>query len=127
MAATVTQPEGDARPRHRRLLLVACTVLLLAVFAGVGVVAFRAYYRLDLFDAYRAGYASVAPLPASTFAEGGDFGGPCRAALAAAYPALDPLGAWPDQATAFWVGCNERLSGSPADPWTVHSSLHDED
>ena len=127
MAATLTQLEGDARPRHRRRWLAVCAVLLLAVLAALGVFAFRAYYRLDLFDAYRAGYASVAPLPASTFAEGGDFGGPCRAAVAAAYPALDPVGPWPDQATAFWLGCGDRLSGSPADPWMVHRSLHDSD
>ena len=100
-------------------------MLLLAVLAGAGSLAFRAYYRVDLFDAYRAGYASVVPAPPNN--EGGDIGGPCRAALGAAYPALDPLRTWPDQATAFWLGCNDRLSGSLADPWMIHSNLRDDD
>lgn len=127
MAQTLTQSKVDGRPGQRRLALVVGVGLLLAVLAGAGFLAFRAYYRLDLFDSYRAGYASVVPLPQAVLDEGGDIGGPCRAALASAYPALDPAGRWPDQAAAFWVGCADRQAGSPADPWVVHSSLGGDD
>ena len=127
MAQTLTPSKADAPAGRRPLRLVVGVGLLLAVLVVAGFLAFRAYYRLDLFDSYRAGYASVAPLPQAVINDGGDMGGPCRAALASAYPALVPAGPWPDQATAFWVGCSTRLLGGPADPWVVHSSLGDDD
>ena len=127
MAVAVSQPEVEVSRRRRRLGLIATAVLLLAVLAGGGVLAFRAYYRVDLFDSYRAGYASVASLPQSVIDQGGDMGAPCREALAAAYPALDPAGPWSDQAISFWVGCGSRLFGNPSDPWVVHSSLGGDD
>ena len=126
MAQTHTQSRVAARPGQRRLRLVVGVGLLLAVLVGAGFLAFRAHYRLDLFDPYRAGYASVVPLPQGVSEQGGDIGGACRAALASAYPALDP-DRWPDQAVAFWVGCNDRQAGSPEDPWVVHSSLGGDD
>jgi hypothetical protein len=110
--------------RRRRLIVAAVALLVLAMLAGAGVVAFRAYYRVDLFDSYRAGYVSVVP---ATRNDGGDGGAACRAAVAAAFPSAYPLIPWPEQVTAFWVGCNTRRAGYPADPWEVHSSLSQAD
>lgn len=124
VALALERTKLGASGRRDRLTVVSVALVVPAMAAVAGVVAFRAYYRVDLFDSYRSGYASVVPAATN---DGGDGGAACRAAVDRAYSGLDPLNPWPEQATAFWVGCNTRRAGYPADPWEVHSSLSQAD
>jgi len=119
LSGTTSDAKGRGGFRRRRIIVFAITgavaaMVILGIFVG------RAYFRVDLFAAYRAGYASVGPDPSSD-----DGGTACNAAVQATYPRLNltTLSHWPDETNAFWLGCNDRRGGLAADPWILHQNL----
>ncbi len=98
---------------------VVVGALILALVVGLVVV--RYYYRADLFDAYRAGYAAV---EADTNPSDGWEDSRCDEPLAAAYPGV--VHNWPDltdSQRAFMIGCTQKIRGLDASPWGLHSVL----
>lgn len=125
MAAVDTEP-APVRTRSSRRTVILCAVVL-AVVSALFAIGARYYYRADLFDDYRAGYASVdvsAPeqrpaLMAGTIQ-------PCMDAVAAAYPEDDLDGPRSDAWRAFSSGCNMKLDGLPlGSVWLLHTWLGD--
>ncbi len=113
----------ESRRRARRVSLAVGIVFAVIALLIVGWVAGRAYFRVDLFGEYQAGYASVSPSAIS------DEGVACNTAVQAAFPNLDlaVLPKWPDEPGAFWQGCADRRGGRRSDPWNLHNNLHDSD
>lgn len=83
-----------------------------------------AYYRIDLFNEYAAGFASVEPQPDI---DQGLRTRPCDNALADAYGPASPTQARGDQESAFYQGCLEKRSGMPYSPWTLAGYLRADD
>ena len=107
----------ETRPTRRILIVVVLTLGLLSLAAA----AFWNHYKIGLFSEYRAGYASVAPEAATGAAFTFD---PCLAAMRSVFPRQPVDGVWPEDVTAYFTGCSDRLRGLTADPWRLHNYLH---
>ena len=102
--------------QRRRLILIASAVIVGIV--AVGAFAFWHHYKIGLFDAYRAGYASVAPAPSANQATDATV---CGDVARAVYPAeVTAGGVWPLDVQSFYYGCTEKRMGHSSDVWTVH-------
>lgn len=116
MQAAVTEVPRARVSRRLRLILVASVVIPGIVV--VGGVAFWNHYKIGLFGAYHAGYASVAAAPT---ANPGSNDAACIAVVRSVYPAaVSAGGVWPLDVQAFYFGCTEKRLGHPSDAWTVH-------
>jgi hypothetical protein len=97
---------------------VVLTVLALAALY------WAKYFKIGVFDQYRAGYAAVSVEPVQ--AAGSGETDPCDGLARRAFPAMSTL-EWnsgqrrPDEVQAFIAGCQMKWQGLPADPWQMHT------
>jgi hypothetical protein len=124
MTAPIVEAPGPRTrsARHPRLwwVIAGAVVLVGALVVAAGI----AYYRIDLFNEYQAGYASVEP---QQNLDGGLRSVPCNRALDLAYGVRGIGQNSSGQEFAFFQGCMERLWGMPSNPWDLHTSLRSDD
>ena len=118
----VSAPELPSTPRIRetRTRLIIIVLALTLALVSLAVAAFWNHYKIGLFSEYRAGYASVVPeaAPGATFTFD-----PCLSAMHNVFPHQPVDGVWPEDVTAYFTGCSDRLRGLTADPWRLHNYL----
>jgi hypothetical protein len=122
----VPTPAETARSRRLRRRLIPIGAVLTVVALGGTALGGSKYFKVDLFDSYRAGYASVSVGGPST--DGTYDTTACDVAVQAEYPtAVTGGNVWPPQMQAFYYGCTQKRMHLAADPWSVHAYVSSAD